>query len=311
MASSSCVFAPNLSLTVTLEKGGDNGSTEVHLHPGGQGFWVARMLSHLGIAPSLCGPVGGETGWVIASLLERWGIEFCPIEASNSSPAVLQDRRGGERVIIAEATGLSLDRHALDDAYSKFLDLALACDVAVLTGQTTEVVPEESYRRMAHDLASAGVRVVGDLHGPELGALLDGGPVDILKVSDEDLMSDGLLSDTTEESALAAGSELQRRGAKGVVISRADKPAVAYLGGLVLRATPTRLEPADFRGAGDSMTAGLTAGLARGLGPEQMLRLACGAGAANVTRHGLGSGSEELIGKLADRVEVEVLAHSL
>lgn len=306
-----CVFAPNLALTVTMEKGGDNGPTEVHLHPGGQGFWVARMLSHLGMQPFLCGPVGGETGRVIACLVESWGIQMGPIETSNPSPTVIQDRRAGDRELIAETTALSLDRHALDDGYSMFLDHALTGDVAVLTGQTTEVVPGESYRRMAHDLASAAVPVVGDLHGPELAALFEGGPVDILKVSDEDLMSDGLLSDLSEDSALAAGAELQRRGAKGVVISRADRPVLAFLGGMVLRATQARFEPADFRGAGDSMTAGIAAGLARRLDPQGLVRLACGAGAANVTRHGLGSGSEELIKSLADRVEVEVLAASL
>jgi fructose-1-phosphate kinase PfkB-like protein len=45
----------------------------------------------------------------------------------------------------------------------------------------------------------------------------------------------------------------------------------------------------------------------RGLGPEESLRLASGAGAANVTRHGLGSASDDLIPRLAERVTVEVL----
>jgi 1-phosphofructokinase len=82
---------------------------------------------------------------------------------------------------------------------------------------------------------------------------------------------------------------------------------VALIDATIYRVTGPALEAVDYRGAGDSMTAGLSAALRRGLGPEETLRLAAGAGAANVTRHGLGSASDDLIPRLADRVEVEVL----
>ncbi len=53
------------------------------------------------------------------------------------------------------------------------------------------------------------------------------------------------------------------------------------------------------------MTAGLAAGVSRGLDPVDILKLACAAGTANVTRHGLGSASDDLIDTLAERVEIE------
>ncbi len=311
MPPTTCVFAPNLILTVTLEIDGDNGDTEIHLHPGGQGFWVARMLAQLGVRPVVCGPVGGETGEVLSGLVERWGVHLVAMSSINASPAVVYDRRGGDREVIAESKAFGLDRHAHDDAYSTFLELAMTSDVAVVTGQNGEVFPTGSYRRLAHDLGSAGVEVVGDLHGPELAAWLDGGPIRVLKVSDEDLMADGIIGDTTEASALAAIRELTSRGAEDVVVTRADRPVLALIGGGLIKATPPRLEPADFRGAGDSMTAGLAAALLRSLDPQQTIRLACGAGAANVARHGLGSGTEALINELAERVEIEELSGSM
>ncbi len=42
------VFAPALLLGVIVEAGRDGAGPEIHLHPGGQGFWVARMLVRLG-----------------------------------------------------------------------------------------------------------------------------------------------------------------------------------------------------------------------------------------------------------------------
>ena len=42
-----CVFAPSPILTITIERGPED-VPDVHLHPGGQGFWVARMAAQLG-----------------------------------------------------------------------------------------------------------------------------------------------------------------------------------------------------------------------------------------------------------------------
>jgi 1-phosphofructokinase len=301
------VFAPHLTLTVTIEKATEAAPDDIHIHPGGQGFWVARMLRHLRERPLLCGPVGGEAGAVLRNLIEIWGIDLSPVEVQESSPAIVQDRRSGDRNPVAEAMAGTLARHELDDAYGRILDHALSCEVVVITGQPSEIVPVDTYRRLGHDLNSADVRVVGDFHGKELDAFLEGGRLDLLKVSDQDLVDDGRPSPDDEDTAVAELQRLHDAGAQNVVISRGDRPAVALIDGATYRVTGPALEAVDYRGAGDSMTAGLSAALRRGLGPEESLRLAAGAGAANVTRHGLGSASDDLIPRLAERVEVEML----
>ncbi len=62
------VFAPHPLRTVTLEREGFDGG-QVHLRPGGQGVWVARMARALGAEPLLCGFAGGESGRVLDVLL--------------------------------------------------------------------------------------------------------------------------------------------------------------------------------------------------------------------------------------------------
>lgn len=304
------VFAPHLTLTVTIEKATEAAPDDIHIHPGGQGFWVARMLRHLKERPLLCGPVGGEAGAVLRNLIEIWGVDLSPVEVQEASPAIVQDRRSGDRSPVAEAMAGTLARHELDDAYGRILDHALSCDVVVITGQPSEIVPVDTYRRLGHDLNSADVRVVGDFHGTELDAFLEGGRLDFLKVSDQDLVDDGRPSPDDEEIAIAELQRLHHAGAENVVISRGDRPALALIEGATYRVTGPALEAVDYRGAGDSMTAGLSAAMRRGLGPEETLRLAAGAGAANVTRHGLGSASDDLIPRLAERVEVELLVPS-
>src|SRR5215469_16531408 len=57
------VFAPSTVFTITVEARPD-GAAETHLHAGGQGVWVARLLARLGIevldsdAAVLAGPDG-------------------------------------------------------------------------------------------------------------------------------------------------------------------------------------------------------------------------------------------------------------
>jgi 1-phosphofructokinase len=302
------IFAPVISLTVTVESPKDGGSDEIHFHPGGQGFWVARMLRHLGERPLICGPIGGESGKVIRGLLPQWGIDLSPIEIEGSSPATIQDRRSGERESIADAAPPPLDRHSADEFYGAFLDRAISAGLAVIAGQVGGVLQNETYRRLGNDLASTDVKVVGDLHGEELSAFLEGGPIDILKVSDDDLKADGRLKDDTDSAGFIALGDLSKAGARNVVLSRGRNPVLALMDGKFYGARPPELEAADFRGAGDSMTAGLAASLRTGLGPIESLKLGCGAGAANVTRHGLGSASDTLFERLAEQVEVRSIS---
>lgn len=304
------IFAPVISLTVTVESPKEDGSDEIHFHPGGQGFWVARMLRHLGERPLICGPIGGESGKVIRGLLPQWGIDLSPIEIDAASPVTIQDRRSGERQGIAEAVPPPLDRHSADEFYGAFLDRAISAGIGVVAGQLGGVLQIETYRRLGHDLASTDVKVVGDLHGDELSAYLDGGPIDILKVSDDDLRGDGWLKDDSDDTGFAALRQLSEAGARNVVLSRGGGPVLAVMNERLYEARPPELEAADFRGAGDSMTAGLAASIRTGLGPVDTLKLACGAGAANVTRHGLGSASATLFERLADQVEVRTISPS-
>ena len=79
----------------------------------------------------------------------------------------------------------------------------------------------------------------------------------------------------------------------------AEEPALALVDGAILVIEPPRLEAADHRGAGDSLTAGVAATLARGGDLIEGLRVGAAAGALNVTRRGLATGKRPEIERLA------------
>jgi 1-phosphofructokinase len=298
-----CVFNPSPLFTVTIEAGAD-GEPEVHFHAGGQGFWIARMVKRLGARALLCAPLGGETGVVLETVIQHEGVALKTIPMSGWNGGYVHDRRTGERQSLATMPSAKLSRHELDDLYDAVLMAGLAAGVAVLTGPAEDrVLSVDTYRRLSSDLASNGVAVVADLSGDVLKAV--NGGVKFLKVSHTELI-DAEYAENESAASLANGARRLRdaSGAENVIVSRAEQPALAIAGDRMVEVVAPNFEALDHRGAGDSMSAGLAVGCARGLDWEATLRLAAAAGALNVTRHGLGTGQSDSIETIAERVEV-------
>ncbi|GLZ31071.1 1-phosphofructokinase [Lentzea sp. NBRC 105346] len=294
MADRVVVFAPSPQLTITVED--LDGEPDVHLHAGGQGFWQARMIAALGVEAVLCAGFGGETGRVLRTLVLEEGIVVRAREVAAQNSAYIHLREEDGRTPVVEMPAAALSRHELDDLHELTLVEGLRAGTAVLSGPTNDrVLPADTYRRLTADLSSNGCQVVVDLAGERLSAALEGGPA-VIKVSHEELG----LSKVPE--LVEAVRELASGGARIVVVSRAEEPALALIEGELHFVELPSLEPVDTRGAGDSMTAGMAAALAEGCPAEEAVRLGAAAGAVNVTRHGLGSGRGEAVRAMAERV---------
>jgi 1-phosphofructokinase len=300
------VYSPSPVLTVTIER--QNVVPELHLHAGGQGVWQARMLGGLGTRAVLCTTLGGEVGRVLSALVAAESFEMRTVPSVGSSGWYVHERSDdGGRVEVAGHAGGPLDRHETDELSSLALTEGLRAGVAVFAGPTSPaLVPPSTYRRLAADLRANGVRVVADLAGEHLAAAVAGG-VYLLKVSHDELVDAGRARDDSLPELLAAARALRGQGAESVVVSRADKPALAILGGTEVLVEAPRLEMADPRGAGDSMTAAVAAMLARGAGLAEAVRMGAAAGAVTVTRHGMGTAPASAVAELAKRVRLVTL----
>lgn len=299
------VFAPSPLLTITIERGGDG--AEVHLHAGGQGFWVARLAATLGADVVLCCALGGEPGRVLRGLIEAERIELRAAAGGTANGVYIHDRRSGSRVEVVSVDSMKLDRHATDELYGIALGAGLDADVTMVTGcQPPDLVNPDLYRRLVRDLRVNGKLVIADLTGPALRATLEG-EVELLRLSADELVWDHY-ADSESPADIAAGARrLHATGARRVLVSRGSAPALLIEDG----ASPTQLElvpPAfealDQHGAGDSMFAATGVGLARGMSMIDALRLGMAAGALNVTRRGLGTGTRDEIERLAAHVTV-------
>ena len=303
------IFAPAPTLTVTVEDQPDG--SDVHVHAGGQGVWQARMLRRLGTKVTMCSVLTGETGRILLHLLRDEGLDVVAIEREGRGSAYVHDRREGHRVAVVEEEGDPIGRHELDELYGAALDAGLAAQLAILSGPSGErALPPDTYRRLAADLREGGARVVVDLAGDRLDAALAGG-LDVLKVSDEELRADGRVAEASVPAIMRAMRELHAAGAQTVIVSRSARPLILLDDEGFLEVTPPELQVADTRGAGDSLTAGVAAAMARGETPREAVTLGVAAGALNVTRHGLGTGDAGAIARLREAVVVRPLSDAL
>ncbi|MDX3662607.1 PfkB family carbohydrate kinase [Streptomyces sp. ID05-26A] len=291
------VFAPSPQLTVTVED--LDGEPDVHLHAGGQGFWQSRMIAALGVEAVVCATFGGETGRVLRALLEGEHVDLKAREVAARNGAYVHDRRDGHRSEMVEMIPDALSRHELDDVYESALVEGIRAGTAVLSGPSDDrVLPHDTYFRLTSDLTSNGCRVIVDLAGDRLAEAVRGGP-HVVKVSHEELGEEDLTK------LIEKAREIASSCVHGVVVSRADEPGLALLEDQLYLVRMPKLEPVDTRGAGDSMTAGISAGLALGMSLTDAVKLGAAAGAVNVTRHGLGSGGGDAVRELSKRVELE------
>lgn len=303
------VFAPSLLLTITIERA-EHADGDVHLHAGGQGFWVAHLAAAMGADVALCCALGGESGRVLRGILAAEAIALRHVQAPQSSGVYIHDRRSGERVEIVNVDARPLERHTSDELYGVALAAGLDADVTLVCGsRPANVVEADVYRRLVADLRDNGSTVIADLTGPLLAAALTGG-LALLKISEEELAAEGLAGDGSDRALCAGARTLAQAGAEQVVVTRASAPAllVGRDEAPVLELVTPVFEALDHRGAGDSLFAATGVGLARGMTVTQALQLGMAAGALNVTRHGLGTGTPDEIARLARHVEIRASA---
>ncbi len=301
------IFGPHPMLSTTIEALTAEGGDDIHLHAAGQGVWVARMAAELGAEATLCGFIGGESGTVLRPLLEQLPIELRLVETAAATGAYIHDRRGGERVPVAQSASLPPSRHEIDDLFSIACAAALDADVLALCGPYPgEALPLEIYGDLVADVRGNGTPVVVDLSPPRLDSALEGKP-DLVKINDWELATyiEGPVD--TPARMRAAIERLLDAGAGAAIVTRAEQPALVVRGEEAWELIPPRFERGAREGCGDSMMGGLAACMAAGLEWEETLRIGAAAGAANFLRHGLGSGDRAVVDDLAKRVELRLL----
>lgn len=281
-------FNPALDYVVRVEnlKTGEVNRTGTEmLCFGGKGINVSAVLKALGEKSVALGFVAGFTGNALESGVRQMGIEtdFITLPTGNTRINVKIKAQNETDI---NAGGPAVPASALDALMQK-LDSLKSGDILCLSGSIQKALPQSTYATVLERLSGKDICFVVDAAGDLLLKTLKFKPF-LIKPNHHEL-AEMLGRDLKTEAELFEGAqELQNRGARNVLVSRAGD------GALLLTENGDRLSVGAIKGdvknsvgAGDSMVAGFLAGYLQKPDYAYALRLGTAAGSATAFSDGL------------------------
>lgn len=256
---------------------------------GGKGFNVARALRTLSAEPLVSGVFGGHTGAAVLSLAAAEGIVCKPLLGDNETRTCLTiidpDTDTPTELYERGAALDDMDWERLEDLVTLLLQQA---SLLVVAGSFPPGGPATALRELVERAHAAGVRALLDSYGPPLLHALDARPA-LVKINQAEAADATGVSITDVAHGVQAAEALQARGSQEVVITLGKRGAVGIdsAGERFGWAAP-EVSGVYPTGSGDSLFAGVVAGLAQGAALREAVRLGVAAGAANTLQMGAG-----------------------
>lgn len=271
---------PSVDRTVevrALRRGGVHRVTAEHVHAGGKGINVTRVLCAHGARSVAILPVGGGAGHQLVDMLTTAGVEFVavPVDAPARSNVAVAEPDG--TVTKINSTGRPLSADELDACCAAVLAGAEDADWVVAGGSLPLGVPDTCYADLIEKLRP--IKVAVDTSGDALVAAVKAGPA-LVKPNREELEAAVGMRLATVGDVVAAADQLRKAGAGTVLASLGRDGAVLVDDdGRWYGEAPA--QPRSAVGAGDAMLAGFLYGGAAG--PVALrVALAWGAAAASL-----------------------------
>lgn len=270
---------------------------------GGKANNVARVLKLLGAPVVATGFAGGGAGAFIQEDLRRHGIaaEYEEIPGESRTCLAMVDRVGGTLTEVREK-GPAVPPEAAEAFLGRYERLLDGARAVVISGSLPPGISPDFYGKLVSRARDRGVVTVLDTSGAALKAALGAGP-DLVKPNRDELA--GFLGSSVVADPLEAARSMMTAGAKAVAVSL-GKEGLVYIGPEgTWRVKPPAVEAVNTVGSGDSLVAGFTAGLLRGLPVPEALRLGVACGTANALTKGVASPRAEDIERILDQVTVK------
>ena len=293
---------PAIDYVMTLpdfREGAVNRSAEEEIFFGGKGINVSIILNRLGIPSTALGFTAGFTGEAIEQGLSAQGIsaDFIRLQSGNSRINVkLRSSRETE----INGQGPYISTADLQQLFNK-LNSVQSGDFLILAGSIPSTLPDDIYEQILSLLCKKDVLFAVDAAGALLTSALKYRPF-LIKPNHIELGDIFGVQITTTEQAAAYAAELQKQGAKNVLVSMAAQGSVLIdENGTALALKAPEGKAVNSVGAGDSMLAGFIAGFTRRRNYSYAHALGTAAGSATAFSKGLAE--KEDICRLLEEVE--------
>ena len=257
---------------------------------GGKGINVSIVLKELGTESTALGFCGGFTGREIERGLKEKGITpdfvFIPDGISRVNVKI-KGTHGVESEINSAGPEITLEKKA--EFFTK-LSAIRKDDYLILSGSAHRSLGEHIYEEVLKAVSNSGAKCIVDAEKDLLINSLKYSPF-LIKPNNNELAAIFKKSSLTDEEIVIYARELQKMGAKNVLVSMAEKGAILLTeSGEVLKQVSAIGKVKNSVGAGDSMVAGFLSGYLKSRDYNEALKLGTAAGAATAFSDNLATG---------------------
>ncbi|TLS48745.1 1-phosphofructokinase [Paenibacillus antri] len=249
--------------------------------PGGKGNNVAKVARLLGAEVAASGFAAGANGAFIVGRLAERGIRTAFVQAQGESRICLNiiDETDGSSTELLEQ-GPVVTETDVAELKRTLRELASSSSIVVLSGSLPQGVPVSLYAELIETIRTANAKAYLDTSGAAFAAALQAKP-DFVKPNEQELAAWLGRELRSEDEVAQAASSLAYLGIGAVCVTLGGRGAIAFLDGKGYRVKAPKLEAVNTVGCGDSFVAGMAYAAERGASPEERLRSAAAAAAAN------------------------------
>lgn len=286
-------FNPALDYIVKVDHltlGMVNRTVQEDIYYGGKGINVSIVLNNLGLQSTALGFIAGFTGREISDGVAAMGVASDFIELREGISRINVKIKSQEESEI-NGQGPMIHDDELEMLYKK-LDGIQDGDILVLAGSIPNTLPEDIYEKIMARLQEKDIKIVVDATKDLLLNVLKYHPFMIKPNNHELGEMFGVVLKTNDE-IIHYAKELQKRGARNVLISMAGDGAILVdENGQTFISAPPKGTVKNSVGAGDSMVAGFIAGYLKSENYEDALKMGLATGSASAFSEGLATKEE-------------------
>lgn len=273
-------FNPAVDYVVSagkIEAGCVNRLISEEIYFGGKGINVSVILRELGLKSVALGFVSGFTGDAIENGLRESGVETDFVHLKKGFSRINIKIRSDKETEL-NGCGPEIDDESLSKLFDKLKKIKNG-DILVLAGSIPNTLPSDIYEKILHFLSDRDIKIIVDASGDLLMKVLKYRPF-LIKPNHYELGKIFGIVINTDDEAVSCAAKLQKKGAKNVLVSMAEKGALLLdENGIIHKCGVCSGSVINSVGAGDSMVAGFIAGASDG-DYEYALKLGTASGGA-------------------------------
>lgn len=304
---------PAIDMTIfvhQLQVGEVNRATKSQVDAAGKGLNVAQILSDLGVQTLASGFLGNQNAQIFEQLFaQKHGQmldKFVKISGETRTNIKLVDDGVTTDVNGAGFMVGASDKQALFD---EVIRLANQSDAVLIAGSLPKGYELDDFEQLLSALTKTDAKIAADVSGQALAVAMKY-PLWLIKPNSDELTeSFGVACNTwqAQQSLL----ETLNTPIDNIVISMGADGVHWFAKDGVWLATPPTVNVVSTVGAGDTLVAGMIAGLLDGLPHEQLLKRAVALSAHAVTIIGFAAASQDRLDDLMAQVNVSKLSECL